>query len=79
MSTIKLHSVEDMLKKYPNSPTLVIKYGTEFIGKNRYKGKDYECIFISKSVKEIQGWAFCKCEHLKEVIFEEGSMLTQIG
>lgn len=35
-------------------------------------------VFIPKSVQEIQESAFFECESLREVVFEEGSMLKSI-
>lgn len=42
-------------------------------------GKEYERVFIPKSVVEIQERAFVVCEKLKEVVIEEGSKLKTIG
>ena len=58
---------------------LVVPDGTETIEENQYKGKDYERVFIPKSVTEIRHHAFSECENLKVVVFEEGSMLKTIG
>ena len=58
---------------------LVVPDGTKVIGKSQYKGREYECVFIPKSVVEIQERAFAVCEELKEVVIEEGSKLKTIG
>ena len=36
-------------------------------------------VVIPKSVTEIRQFAFTICEHLKEVVFEDGSTLKTIG
>lgn len=48
----------------------------ELIG---YHGIGTEKIIISKNVTKIRGYAFSRCENLREVIFEEGSKLKIIG
>ena len=58
---------------------LVVLDGTEIIDERQYKGKDYEWIFIPKSVTIIKEHAFEDCKNLKEVVFEEGSKLEKIG
>ena len=58
---------------------LVIPDGTEVIRYKQYEETDYERVFIPKGVTEIKSGAFSECESLKEVVFEEGSMLKTIG
>ena len=41
-----------------DSHALVIPDGTEVIRKEQYKEQEYECVFIPKSVTEIQESAF---------------------
>ena len=62
-----------------NQRELVIPSGTEVINTEQYKGKNYERVFIPKSVEEIKSSAFEECKNLKEVVIEEGSRLTRIG
>ena len=58
---------------------LVVPDGTEVIKNGEYSGKDYERVFIPKSVTEIEESAFEDCENLREVVFEEGSKLKVVG
>ena len=57
---------------------LVVPDGTEVICKQCYKEKAIKRVLIPKCVREIQEGAFEDCKNLREVIFEEGSMLKQI-
>lgn len=60
-----------------NDPrALVVPDGKEVVW---YSRKDYERVFIPKSVKEIQDRTFEHCESLKEIVFETGSALKKIG
>ena len=47
---------------------LVIPSGTEVVCTEQYKGKNYERVFIPKSVEEIKSSAFEECKNLKEVV-----------
>lgn len=58
---------------------LVVSDRTEVISESQYIKKEYKRIFIPKSVTRISDYAFAICEHLTEVIFEEGSKLRMIG
>ena len=63
-----------------NDPHILsVPNDTEVIDSWCYNEKDIECIFIPKSVIEIQENAFRDCKNLREVIFEEGSRLKKIG
>ena len=53
--------------------------GTEVIKNGEYRGKDYERVFIPKSVTKIEKSAFENCKNLQEIVFEEGSKLKVIG
>ena len=49
------------------------------IGSNSFSDTGIERIVIPKSVEVIQEYAFDGCRNLKEVVFEEGSMLKTIA
>ena len=49
---------------------LVVPDGVKVIGKKGCKGKDYERVFIPKSVTKINDNAFKGRENLKYVVFE---------
>ena len=61
-----------------DSRALVVPDGTEVIKGWQYEKADYECVFVLKSVEEIQSSAFRGCENLKEFVFEAGSVLKKI-
>ena len=49
-----------------NDPhALVVPDGTEIIEESQYKGKDYERVFIPKSVTIIKEHLFEDCKNLK--------------
>ena len=58
---------------------LVVLNGTEIIKDSQYERKNYETVFVPKSVTEIGNNAFEDCRNLKEVVFEEESKLEKIG
>ena len=57
---------------------LVVPDGTEVVNRRVVPLRDYERVFIPKSVTEIQREAFYNCYNLKEVAIEEGSRLKTI-
>ena len=58
---------------------VVIPDGVERIGNQWFWGAEVESVKIPASMREIGADAFCGCEKLSEVVFEEGSRLKVIG
>ena len=57
---------------------LVVLSGTEIIKDNQYEGKNYEIVFVPKSVTKIGRSAFKDCKNLRNVVFEDDSKLEKI-
>lgn len=58
---------------------VVVPDGIGNIGKEWFWGSDIESVTIPASVAKIEDGAFEYCKSLKEVVFAEGSRLTEIG
>ena len=54
-------------------------YSVVSIGDYAFKKSDYKSVFIPKSIRSIGRAVFDQCEKIKKVIFEEGSVLKDIG
>ena len=51
----------------------------EKIGPGSFSNTGIEKITVPKNVAEIEEGAFYQCEELREVVFEEGSKLKEMG
>ena len=57
---------------------IVIPEGVARIGSSWFYGSEIESVEISASVRELGQYAFCGCEKLKRVSFQQGSVLEKI-